>query len=93
MLDFGCGLGKLARCGGGGSRTAGDLELATQFIADIRQMNREMGIPDKVGDLRREDFQKIVRRAFREAHESYDVPWYFSRAECEEVLRQPPPAS
>src|ERR1017187_2542282 len=86
-------LADLARCAGVGSEAAGDLELATQFIARIRKMNRDMGIPDKIKDLRREDYDKIVRRAFKEAHGTYGVPKYFSRAECEGILHQLLPAS
>ena len=86
-------LADLARCGAVGSQTAGDLELATQFIAHIRKMNNDMGIPDRVENLRREDFDKIVDRAFKEAHGNYGVPKYFSRAECMGILRQLLPAS
>lgn len=86
-------LAELARCAGVGSRTAGDLELAAQFIAHIRKMNSDMGIPDKVKDLRREDLDRIVRRAFKEAHGTYGVPKYFSRSECMGILQQLLPGS
>lgn len=81
-------LADLARCCAIGPATAGDQELAALFIAHIRTMNSGMGIPEKIKELRREDFGVIVDRAFKEAHGTYGVPRYFSRTECEGLLQR-----
>ncbi len=85
-------LADLARCAGLDGDATGDAELADRLIARIRAMNRDMGIPDTVEKLRREDFRVIVDRTFKEAHGTYAVPRYFSRADCEGVLERLLPA-
>ena len=72
-------LADLARVSGIGAGSATDAELADAFIAQIRQMNAAMQIPTVVKELRREDFDKIIDRAFAEAHGTYGVPRYMSR--------------
>ncbi len=85
-------LANLARRCGIGATGANDLALADAFIAHIRSMNRDMGIPERVKELRREDFGDIVDRAFKEVHGTYAVPKYLSRRECESVLQKMLPA-
>ncbi len=80
-------LADLARISSIGASGASDAELADAFIARIRQMNADMQIPQTVKELRREDFDKIVDRAFAEAHGTYGVPKYFSREECMGLLQ------
>lgn len=85
-------LADLARCAGIRSTRADDVALAMQFVARIRKMNRDMGIPETIAELRREDFETIIDRALKEAHGTYAVPKYFSREECEGILAQLLPA-
>jgi len=79
-------LADLARTSGLAREGATDEALADAFIARIRAMNDAMGIPGKVKELRREDFVTIVRNAFAEAHGTYGVPRYLSKAEAHSLL-------
>jgi len=79
------GMGR-AYCIGLAREGATDEALADAFIARIRAMNDAMGIPGKVKELRREDFVTIVRNAFAEAHGTYGVPRYLSKAEAHSLL-------
>ena len=49
-------------------------EKAVVFIQSVREMNRKMGITSKVGELRREDFEELARRAVKEGNPTYPVP-------------------
>lgn len=60
---------------------------ADGFIAWVRDLNRSMGIPSKVAQLRESDFEHIMDRAFAEAHGTYGVPRYMTRDEMRGVLR------
>lgn len=79
-------LADLARASGLGKPTDSDTELAELFIAQVRSMNGQMAIPTTVQALKREDFTKIIDRAFAEAHGTYGVPRYMSRADATEML-------
>ncbi len=79
-------LADLARISGMGSTGASDEALADAFIARIRQMNADMQIPTVIKDLKREDFEKIIDRAFTEAHGTYGVPRYMSRDDAHAML-------
>ena len=81
-------LADLARNSGIGDKGSSDLELAGAFIERIRKMNADMQIPDHVKELRREDFDKIIDRAFAEAHGTYAVPRYLTRADAKALLEK-----
>jgi len=81
-------LAELARVSGLDRSGATDAELADTFIARIRQMNAEMQIPEKIKELKREDFAKIVDRAFAEAHGTYGVPRYMTRDDALALLER-----
>jgi alcohol dehydrogenase class IV len=81
-------LADLARASGLGRDGATDAQLADDFIACIRRMNEAMGIPATVKALRREDFGAIIRSALAEAHGTYGVPRYLSRAEAHALLEK-----
>ena len=68
---------KLRRLGvAAGVCEAGDsaAEGAAKFIAAIRELNRSMGIPEKMSGIRREDIPHLARTAEREANPLYPVP-------------------
>ena len=71
-------LAELARCAGIGNAKMDDYTLAERFVAHIRKMNKTMGIPTVVKQLRREDFDTIIERALTEAHGTYAVPRYMT---------------
>lgn len=81
-------LADLARVSGIGQPAMSDLQLADAFIGRIRQMNADMQIPATVKELRRNDFDTIVGRAFAEAHGTYGVPRYLSKADASALLYQ-----
>jgi alcohol dehydrogenase len=63
-------------------------QLADAFIARIRAMNQEFGIPTQVDKLREQDIAAITGKALFEAHLYYAVPRYMDRPECEAFIRQ-----
>ena len=81
-------LAELARASDIGESGASEAELADAFIARIRKMNADMQIPVTVQELKREDFDKIINRAFVEAHGTYAVPRYLTRSDATALLEQ-----
>jgi alcohol dehydrogenase len=81
-------LAELARISDIGESAAPDAELADAFIARIRKMNMNMQIPESIKELKREDFDKIIDRAFSEAHGTYGVPRYLTRADATALLEK-----
>lgn len=88
-------LADLARAAGLGAPGAADCDdaaLAEAFVAHVRRMNADMGIPERVAALRADDFDRIVDNAFAEAHGTYGVPRYLDRGEAQALLRALSPA-
>jgi len=81
-------LAKLAEVSGLKKGGESDAQLADAFIARIRAMNQEFGIPTQVDKLREQDIPEITGKALFEAHLYYAVPRYMDRPECEAVIRQ-----
>jgi len=81
-------LAQLARASALGDKGQSDLDLADAFIALIRKMNRDMAIPDAIEQLQRSDFSTIIDQAFSEAHGTYGVPRYLSRAQAVALLER-----
>ena len=68
----------------GGSR---EKEKAAAFIAAIEAMNRRLGIPDAIGELKEEDIPALARRADKEANPLYPVPRLMDAKELESLYR------
>jgi len=81
-------LAELARISAIGESGASNAELADAFIARIRKLNADMQIPGTIKELKREDFDKIIDRAFAEAHGTYGVPRYLTRADATTLLEK-----
>jgi len=64
----------------------GRKEKAEAFIAAIRHMNKSMGIPEKIADLKRNDIPLLVKRALREANPLYPVPVIFDEDKMESIF-------
>ncbi len=62
-----------------------DGEAAGRFIAEIRAMNRRMGIPETLEGIRAEDVPRLSRHAAREANPLYPVPVLMDAAELEKI--------
>lgn len=63
-------------------------EKAEKFIDAIKQMNKRMEIPDKVKELKEDDFDTIVSRALTEANPSYPVPVIWDEEDVKLLLRR-----
>ena len=81
-------LADLALIGGLGSPVQGEETLSHAFIDKVKSMNRNMGIPDHIAELREEDIPLIARRALDEAHPEYPVPRFMTHGECETLVRR-----
>jgi alcohol dehydrogenase class IV len=93
ILDFYLGdrddkLAELAAFSGieRGNKTDG--QMAAEFIAKVRAMNKEMSIPETIEALQKEDIPMIAERAMAEAHPEYPVPKFMNEAQCEEILEK-----
>ena len=62
-----------------------DQEKANAFIAEIRAMNRRMGIPEKLEGIREDDIDMLAKRAAREANPLYPVPKIMRRDQLKEI--------
>ena len=59
---------------------------AKAFVKAIRDMNRDMDIPDKfVGVIKDEDIPLMVERAYAEAHPLYPVPKFMSKKDLADM--------
>ncbi len=56
-------------------------------IDHIRNVNREIGIPDAVEAIREEDIELIAHRAVKEANPAYPVPVIFNKVEVAAIVR------
>ena len=63
-------------------------EKAKAFIAEIRAMNRRMGIPTGFGFIKDEDIPTMVKYALAEANPVYPVPVVYDRERCAAVIRR-----
>jgi alcohol dehydrogenase class IV len=65
-----------------------EAQLADAFIAKVRAMNADFGIPTQVDKLKESDIPAITDKALSEAHMFYAVPRYMDVAECQGFIRQ-----
>jgi alcohol dehydrogenase class IV len=79
-------LAELAVAIGAGSASEPGPVLAQRFVDRVRELNRTIGIPEKVAPLRAEDIGLVARAAMVEAHRDYPVPKNMSLAEAEALL-------
>ena len=88
LPDCAARLALLARATGIAANSDGDESAARAFIARIRAMNVQFGIPAQVSELQAADIPRIARNARDEARFTYAVPRYMTQAQCEAVVRQ-----
>jgi alcohol dehydrogenase len=62
--------------------------LAQRFIDRVRELNRGVGIPDKMAALKAADVPEIARAAMIEASRDYPVPKVMRVEESEALLRR-----
>jgi len=70
-----------------GVASESDTVLAQRFVGRVRELNRTIGIPDKLDALRREDIPEVARAAMVEAYRDYPVPANMRLDEAEQLLR------
>jgi alcohol dehydrogenase class IV len=81
-------LAELAVVIGAGSPGEPTTTLARRFIERVRELNRAVGIPEKIAALKPDDVPEIARAAMIEAARDYPVPKVMALAESEELLRR-----
>jgi alcohol dehydrogenase class IV len=86
-------LAKLAIAIGAGREGEPPDELARRFTARVRELNRTIGIPERMDRLAANDVPMIARAAMVEAHRDYPVARNMRLAEAEALLRRMLPAA
>lgn len=81
-------LAVLARASGLEQGSETDDMLAEKFIERIRELKKELGIPETLDALRSEDIPAIAGAALQEAHLGYAVPRYMNQTACEALLQK-----
>lgn len=62
-----------------------EMEKAEKFIQKIKELNRDMNIPDKIEGIREEDIQVMVERAFKESNPLYPVPRFLGKEDLRNI--------
>ncbi len=60
-------------------------EKSEKFIQRIKQLNRDMNIPEKLEGIREEDLQIMVQRAFKESNPLYPVPRFLGKEDLRKI--------
>ena len=77
-------LKQLALAAGIAMESDSNEEAANNFIKAIRQMNKEMGIPEKLQGIKKEDIKIMAKHAAHEANPLYPVPKLMSAKQLEQ---------
>lgn len=67
---------------------ADDHELAVAFIASIRKLSAQIGIPATIPEIREADIPELAAGAEKEGNPQYPVPEVWNRRRFENVLRR-----
>jgi alcohol dehydrogenase class IV len=81
-------LAELAVAIGAGSADDSHATLAQRFVDRVRELNRHIGIPEQIVQLREVDVPEIARAAMIEANRDYPVPKRMRLRQAELLLRQ-----
>ena len=81
-------LAKLADVAGVSGPAQGEREKAKNFIAAIRKLNKEMGIPEKFDQIKDEDIPLIAERALMEGNPLYPVPKIMDKEDCIALIKK-----
>lgn len=79
-------LARLAKAAGIVPQDMSSRQAAESFIQWVREMNRAMGIPEKIAGIRPADIPKMARHAAAEANPLYPVPLLLDEEELAEML-------
>lgn len=78
-------LAKLAKCANIGDSNNNDEILAKKFICAIKDLNKRLGIPEKIIGINSHDISKMAKYADKEANPLYPVPILWDAKELEQV--------
>jgi len=81
-------LAELAVAIGAGAASEPQAALAQKFIDRVRELDRLVGIPEKIAALKTGDVPSIARAAMIEAHRDYPVPKNMRLGEAEAMLER-----
>lgn len=81
-------LAELAKASGLKKGRESKAQLANKFIARIREMMKDFGIPEYLDSLKAEDIPTIAAMALAEAHQNYPVPKYMDQKTCETIIEK-----
>ena len=81
-------LAELAVAIGAGAASESKAALAQRFVDRVRELNRMVGIPEKIAPLKAEDVGTIARAAMVEAYRDYPVPKNMRLGEAEALLQR-----
>lgn len=81
-------LAELAVVIGAGNAGEPEAALAQRFIDRVRELNRGVGIPEKMAALKAADVPEVARAAMVEAARDYPVPKSMTLAESQALLQR-----
>ncbi len=64
------------------------LEAKNFIINEIEKLNKKIGIPDKINEIKKEDVLEMVKRCMSEAHPMYPVPRFLSKEELINIYNE-----
>lgn len=79
-------LARLAVCANLGKETENEKELASKFIAAVKELNSKMEIPTTIKELKKEDIPRLAQHAIKEGNPSYPVPVIMNEKQCEALF-------
>ena len=79
-------LAKLADVAGITNQSQSNEEKAKLFIAKIKEMNKNMNIPDHFDFIEDKDIPTLIERALKEGNPLYPVPKIMDENDCREVI-------
>jgi len=63
-------------------------QKAHKFIAEIKRLNKDMNIPNKINGILDKDIPLMVERAYKESNPLYPVPKIMGKKELEVIYKQ-----
>lgn len=81
-------LAKLSVEIGLGNKNEGKKALAEKFLLFIENLNKKMGIPEKIKELKEEDIEELSVLAEKEGNPLYPVPMLMDAKELAEVYKK-----
>ncbi len=78
-------LHKLAIAAGVSRKSDSHKEGAEKFISAIKELNRQMNLPEKLKGIKRTDIPTLAEHAAREANPLYPVPKLYTKYELEKL--------